>query len=123
MVAKLISDGSDTFLKTEYTSIGIFVVLFTIFMAFTVEANYGTYYTTCAFLLGAISSTVAGYIGMWIAVRANVRTTLKCNNALEQGFNVAFRGGAVLGFTLVGLALLNLQLLIILYKNMFLNFD
>ena len=60
---------------------------------------------------------------MWIAVRANVRTTKMCNNALDQGFNVAFRGGAVLGFTLVGLALLNLVLLIMVYKKMFLNFD
>lgn len=123
MIAKLISDGSDTFLKTEYTSIGVFVIFFTIFMAFTVEAQSGTYYTTFAFLLGAISSTFAGYIGMWIAVRANVRTTKMCNNSLEQGFIVAYRGGAVLGFTLVGFALLNLQLLIILYKKTFLNFD
>jgi Na+/H+-translocating membrane pyrophosphatase len=60
---------------------------------------------------------------MWIAVRANVRTTKMCQNSLEQGFIVAFRGGAVLGFTLVGLALLNLQILIMVYKAIFLNFD
>jgi Na+/H+-translocating membrane pyrophosphatase len=123
MIAKLISDGSDTFLKTEYTSIGIFMAIFTVFMAFTVEAEPGTYYTTCAFVLGGLSSTLAGYIGMWIAVRANVRTTKMCNNALEQGFIVAFRGGAVLGFVLVSTALLNLLLLIMVYKKMFLNFD
>jgi len=92
-------------------------------MAFTVEQEPGTYYTTCAFVLGGLSSTLAGYIGMWIAVRANVRTTKTCNNALEQGFVVAFRGGAVLGFVLVSTALLNLILLIMLYKRMFLNFD
>ena len=82
-IAKLISDGSDTFLKTEYKTIGIFVGIFTIFLILTVERESGTYYTTFAFLLGAISSTVAGYIGMWIAVRANVRTTKMCNNTLE----------------------------------------
>lgn len=82
-IAKLISDGSDTFLRTEYRTIGIFVVIFTVFLALTVESVPGTYYTTFAFLLGAISSTGAGYIGMWIAVRANVRTTKMCNSSLE----------------------------------------
>ena len=122
-IAKLISDGSDAFLKTEYKTIGIFIVLFSFILVFTVEKEPGTYYTTFAFLLGATSSILAGYIGMWIAVRANVRTTKMCNNTLEQGFVVAFRGGAVLGFSLVSLALLNLQLLILLYKKMFLNFN
>lgn len=122
-IAKLISDGSDTFLKTEYKTIGIFIVLFSFILIFTVEKEPGTYYTTFAFLLGATSSILAGYIGMWIAVRANVRTTKMCNNTLEQGFVVAFRGGAVLGFSLVSLALLNLQLLILIYKKMFLNFN
>lgn len=122
-IAKLISDGSDTFLRTEYRTIAIFMAIFTVFLIFTVERESGTYYTTFAFLLGAISSTGAGYIGMWIAVRANVRTTKMCNNTLEQGFVVAFRGGAVLGFCLVSLALLNLLLLIFFYKKMFLNFD
>jgi len=82
-IAKLISDGSDTFLKTEYKTIGVFIVIFSFILIFTVEKEAGTYYTTFAFLLGAFSSIVAGYIGMWIAVRANVRTTKMCNNTLE----------------------------------------
>jgi Na+/H+-translocating membrane pyrophosphatase len=122
-IAKLISDGSDTFLQTEYISIGIFTVIFAIFMALVVEKESGTYYSTFAFLLGAVTSTAAGYIGMWISVRANVRTTKLCNSSLEDGFVVAFRGGAVLGFCLVGLGLLNLILLIMFYKSWFLNFE
>lgn len=121
MIAKLISDGSDTFLRTEYISIGVFTVIFAIIIAAVVDKD--GYYTTFSFLLGAGTSIASGYIGMWIAVRANVRTSKVCNSSLENGFVVAFRGGAVLGFCLVGMGLLNMTLLIMLYKKMFLNFD
>jgi Na+/H+-translocating membrane pyrophosphatase len=59
-----------------------------------------------------------GYIGMRIAVYANVRTTWSCNKSIDDGFHVAFNGGQVLGFTLVGLALLVLEVLIIVYKSL-----
>ena len=58
---------------------------------------------------------------MWISVRTNVRCTKVCHSSLADGFLVAFRGGSVLGFTLVGLALLNLAVLIIAYKSYFLG--
>lgn len=60
---------------------------------------------------------------MWIAVRANVRTTKACHRSLSDGFIVAFRGGSVLGFCLVGLGLLNLVILMMIYKSMFLDFS
>lgn len=120
-IAKLIQDGSDTFLKTEYISISIFMVIFAVIIATIVEPERGTYFVTGSFLLGAITSIASGYIGMWISVRANVRTTKTANNSLAAGFVTAFRGGAVLGFTLVGLGLLNLVLLIMYYKSIFLN--
>jgi len=74
-------------------------------------------YTTIPFLLGAFTSIISGYIGMQIAVRANVRTAKEARQSLDGGFNVAFRGGLVLGFVLVGLALLVLVLLIMSYKS------
>lgn len=77
---------------------------------------------TSAFVLGAVTSIVCGYVGMAISVRANVRTTKLANESLARAFVLAFRGGAVLGFVLVGLGLLNLQLLIMLYKRLFLDF-
>lgn len=121
-IAKLISDGADTFLRTEFMAIGICTILFSLIIASVVEREAGTFYVTFAFLWGALTSIVCGYIGMWIAVRANVRTTKAANSSLHQGFIVAFRGGSVLGFVLVGLGLLNLVLLIMLYKKKFLNF-
>jgi Na+/H+-translocating membrane pyrophosphatase len=87
-----------------------------------VEKNVGECYVTIAFLLGALTSLASGYIGMWISVRANVRTTKLANSSLSKAFVVAFRGGAVLGFVLVGLGMLNLVLLIMAYKNFFLDF-
>ena len=115
-IAKLISDGADTFLKTEFLSIGICTFFFALVIAFVVEREPGTYYVTIAFLWGALTSVASGYIGMYIAVRANVRTTKAANNSLHDGFVVAFRGGSVLGFCLVGLGLLNLTLLIQMEK-------
>jgi len=79
-IAKLISDGSDVFLKTEFITIAIFMFLFSIVIAMVVEKEPGTFYTTGAFLLGGVTSIASGYIGMWISVRANVRTTMRCNS-------------------------------------------
>jgi len=80
------------------------------------EGQPGCPYTTIAFLVGALTSMVCGYIGMRIATITNVKTTYLCNIDIEDGFRVAFQGGEVLGFCLVGLALLVLQILIMTYK-------
>jgi Na+/H+-translocating membrane pyrophosphatase len=74
-------------------------------------------YTTFCFLIGAFTSMVAGYIGMMIATTANVKVTYLCNTNIDDGFKVAFHGGQVLGFVLVGLALLILEILILTMKG------
>jgi inorganic pyrophosphatase len=89
-------------------------------------------FTALAFLVGAITSIISGYIGMRIAVYTNTRTTFQCCKGdwidngrgekiknLKDGFFTAFRGGQVLGFVLVGLALLILDILLIIYKKSF----
>jgi len=73
-------------------------------------------YTCLAYLIGSATSIAAGYIGMRIAVYSNTRTTFQCCNDTHDGFLTAFRGGQVLGFILVGLALLVLEIIIIVYK-------
>ena len=95
------------------------MALFSSIIIFTVEPVLGTFYTTIPFLVGALTSVVSGYIGMQVAVRANVRTTKLAMENLDGAFKLAFRGGLVLGFTLVGLALLNLMLLIMWYRSEF----
>ena len=84
------------------------------------EVKFGQFYTTIAFLIGGFTSIVSGYIGMKIATFTNVRTTYLCAEDIHKGFVVAYRGGQVLGFCLVGLALLILQVLIIVYKAIYL---
>ena len=91
----------------------IIVGIFSVVIAFTVENQVGQFYTVIPFILGALTSIVSGYIGMTIAVKANVRTCKEAISSLHNGFVVAFRGGMVLGFSLVGLALLVLMLIII----------
>jgi inorganic pyrophosphatase len=77
----------------------------------------GTFYTTAAFITGGLTSIASGYIGMKVAVYTNSRTTKECATDISNGFVVAYRGGQVLGFILVSLALLVLQILIIVYKS------
>jgi inorganic pyrophosphatase len=86
-----------------------------------VEKQVGQFYTVVPFLFGAVTSIVSGYIGMSIAVKANVRTCKEASFSLHRGFVVAFRGGMVLGFCLVGLALLVLILIIMAYQKLFLG--
>jgi len=73
-------------------------------------------YTATAYLIGSATSITAGYIGMRIAVYTNTRTTFMCCKDVHDGFLCAFRGGQVLGFVLVGLATLILQIILITFK-------
>ena len=97
----------------------IFLVGFGILVATLAEVKLGQFYTTIAFLIGGFTSIVAGYIGMRIAVYTNVRTTYQSARDIHDGFVVAYRGGQVLGFCLVGLALLILQIIIIVFKAIY----
>ena len=81
------------------------------------EAPSNFPYTALAYLVGSGTSILAGYLGMRIAVYTNTRTTFMCCDDIHKGFMVAFRGGQVLGFCLVGLALLVLELLIIIFQS------
>lgn len=113
--SKLIQEGATTFLMAEYVFLGIFLVVFTILILLV--DNFKVY-TAIAFILGAVTSTFSGYIGMYVATRANVRVTYKASlqrDPLKEAFNVAFRGGCVMGFCLVSLALAVLTAIIFVY--------
>lgn len=120
-INRIVKEGAITFLRKEYTALAGFLTLFAaiVFSAVDMpwaEDSFIFPYTTVAFIIGAITSMVCGYVGMKIATEANVKTTYLCNIDIEDGFKVAFQGGEVLGFVLVGLALLVLQILIMSYK-------
>ena len=99
-----------------------FLLVFGLFIFFLAEPKCVTFpYTTVAFIVGGCTSILSGYIGMRIAVYTNVRTTKECAEDISKGFVVAYRGGQVLGFVLVGLAILVLQILIIIFRQSFLD--
>lgn len=109
-----ISAGAEAFLRAEYTVCLSFVLIFAAiifsFITWSQDMKLG-FFTTISFLVGALTSVLSGYIGMKVAVFANVRTTI---NAQKEGFmhsfNTAFRAGSVMGFGLTGLGILVLYL-------------
>ncbi|OMJ86307.1 hypothetical protein SteCoe_12220 [Stentor coeruleus] len=122
-IATAVSNGAIAFLKEEYKILAVFIVIFAIIIATLVD-ELGTFWTTGAFVLGALTSIVSGYIGMKVAVFSNCRTAYSAINkehGLTRAFRVAFRGGAVLGFILTSLGLLNLAILLSIYHYFYLN--
>ena len=115
-----IAQGAHDFLMKEYAYLAVFCVLFGAIVFFLAETNGGEVWTLVAFELGAVISILAGFIGMRIAVKANVRTTKECAFSLSRGFVTAYKAGCVLGFVLVGLALFFLVILIIAYRKLYL---
>jgi K(+)-stimulated pyrophosphate-energized sodium pump len=119
-IAKYIADGAMAFLKAEYKILSIFVVLIAVLLGVSgASAADSHVLVAVSFIVGAICSALAGFIGMRVATKANVRTTNAARTSLGQALKVAFRGGAVMGLGVVGLALLGLGTLLFAYINIF----
>ena len=118
-IAKNIADGAMSFLKAEYKVLSVFVVAVAILLFFkgsNEEASHGL--VAVSFIVGAICSALAGFIGMKVATKANVRTTQAARNSLGKALEVAFSGGAVMGLGVVGLGVLGLSSLLFIYQGM-----
>ncbi|MCL4126358.1 UNVERIFIED_CONTAM: hypothetical protein GTU68_032698 [Idotea baltica] len=102
-IAKNISDGAMAFLKAEYKVLAIFVVIVTALMAWSGMSEGSSPLVALSFILGAFCSALAGFIGMKVATKANVRTTSAARTSLGKALEVAFAGGAVMGMGVVGL--------------------
>ena len=104
-IAAAIQKGAQAFLNREYRAIGIFVAGVTVVLVIlSFLSDSFTIWTAVAFVVGAFASGLAGYIGMYIAVRANVRTAQAASKSLNQGLRVAFSGGTVMGTMVVALS-------------------
>jgi len=118
-IAKNIADGAMAFLKAEYKVLAVFVAVVTVILVLSADAKDSHMLVGLSFILGAICSGLAGFLGMRVATKANVRTTNAARTSLGRALEVAFAGGAVMGLGVVGLGILGLSLLLILYSNMF----
>ncbi|ALJ05143.1 potassium transporter [Pseudalgibacter alginicilyticus] len=117
-IAKNIADGAMSFLKAEYKILSIFVVAVAILLYFKGNNEIGSHgMVAVSFIVGAICSALAGFIGMKVATKANVRTTSAARTSLGKALEVAFAGGAVMGLGVVGLGVLGLSGLFVVYQN------
>jgi len=117
-IARNISDGAMSFLKAEYKILSIFVVALAALLYFKGASETGSNgMVAVSFVVGAICSALAGFIGMRVATKANVRTTQAARTSLGKALEVAFAGGSVMGLGVVGLGVLGLSGLFTFYSG------
>jgi len=116
-IAQYIYDGAMAFLKAEYTMLAKFVVVVALLLGWLGTSHASSHWSIAiAFIIGAVFSALAGFIGMRIATKSNVRTAEAARTSLSKALKVAFTGGSVMGLGVAGLAVLGLGgLFIILY--------
>jgi K(+)-stimulated pyrophosphate-energized sodium pump len=125
-LAGYIADGAMAFLKAEWRVLSIFVVFAAALLAYSGtiheingKAIHSSWIISIAFIIGAVFSATAGYIGMKVATKANVRTTQAARTSLKQALKVSFTGGTVMGLGVAGLAVLGLGGLFIAFLAIF----
>ncbi|MFN5440039.1 MAG: sodium-translocating pyrophosphatase, partial [Bacteroidota bacterium] len=119
-ISNYIAEGAMAFLKAEWKILGYFVVIVALLLGFMSTGNPNSHWSIAlAFVFGAFSSALAGYIGMKIATKANVRTANAARTSLSKALNVSFTGGAVMGLGVAGLAVLGLGGLYIILQQIF----
>ena len=124
-IGRAIQEGANAFLRREYTLLAVFVVVVTVILAlfidFDITGKVGggssIPATAISYLIGAIGSGLAGFIGMSIAVRANTRTAVKAMQGLNPALRVAFNSGAVMGVSVVGIGLLGVSILYMIFRD------
>ena len=117
-IGKAIADGAMAFLRAEYRVLAIFVVVVAILLAFLAPEGKNSWLVSVSFLIGALTSGLAGFLGMKVATKANNRTTHAAQSGLAKALNVAFTGGSVMGLSVVGLGVLGVTGLYIAYSSM-----
>ena len=122
-IAENIADGAMAFLRAEYKLLSVFVIITAILLGLKGESEGSSYLVAVSFIVGAFCSGLAGFIGMKVATKANVRTTNAAQESLGKALEIAFSGGAVMGLGVVGLGVLGLGSLFLIYSNMFQDID
>ncbi len=118
-IARYVSEGAMAFLKSEYRILGIFVVVVAIILGVISTGENSSPLVALSFIVGALCSGLAGFLGMRVATQANVRTANAARESLAKALGVAFAGGSVMGMAVVGLGVLGLGLLFVFYYTLF----
>ncbi len=118
-IANAIREGASAYLKRQYSVIAVFFAVMFLLMLFLASKGFMSYSMPFLFLLGGFLSAMAGYVGMSIATRANVRTANAARKSLNSALKVAFSSGAVMGLTVVGLALFAITLSFAYLTNLY----
>ena len=118
-ISAAIQEGAQAFLQREYRYVGIVVAAVTVLLLIlSTVGDFGmSWLTAVAFVVGAGASAATGYIGMTIATQANVRTTQASSKSLNEGLQVAFASGSVMGISVVSLAIIGISLLFIIFTT------
>ena len=120
-IAANISEGAMSFLKAEYSILAVFVIGVALLLGYagSTQGEASSPLVALSFACGAVCSALAGFVGMTVATKANVRTTNAARSSLGKALEVAFAGGSVMGMGVVGLGVLGLSVLFLVYANMF----
>ena len=119
-ISTYIAEGAMAFLKAEWKILGYFVVIVSLLLGFMASKNATSHWSiSIAFVIGAVFSATAGYIGMKVATKANVRTAEAAKTSLARALKVSFTGGSVMGLGVSGLAVLGLGGLFLIIKHFF----
>jgi K(+)-stimulated pyrophosphate-energized sodium pump len=118
-ISTYIANGAMSFLKAEYKILTIFVIIVGALLGLTADPHRSSPLIVLAFVVGAFLSALAGFIGMKVATKANVRTTNAARTSLSKALNISFSGGAVMGISVAALGILGLSLLFILFQKLF----
>lgn len=121
-ISSYIQEGAMAFLRREYKVLSIFAIIVALLLAFSGSREENSSpLVGLSFIVGALASALAGWIGMYVATKSNVRTTSAARTSLVKALSIAFSGGSVMGMTVVSLGLLGLSLLFIFYQGLFIT--
>ena len=119
-ISTYIAEGAMAFLRAEWKILSYFVIIVAVLLAFMAQSNPNSHWSiSIAFIIGAVSSALAGFIGMRVATKANVRTAQAAKTSLSKALSVSFTGGSVMGLGVAGLAVLGLGSLYLILKHFF----